>query len=148
MAADALSAVAILIGNARARFAEFAALPAEAKAQLTVLGDDQCRATFEEQAARLGLSSRVTFAGAVEDVFPFCWTLIFIFRCRKACQRPATSLSSLRIVAWIPFGERACESDASAQEFSSPFRRCEPIETKRALSILDRLSRETLESVF
>ncbi|TIR32591.1 MAG: glycosyltransferase [Mesorhizobium sp.] len=148
MAADALSAVAILIGNARARFAEFAALPAEAKAQLTVLGDDKCRATFEEQAARLGLSSRVTFAGAVEDVFPFCWTLIFIFRCRKACQRPATSLSSLRIVAWIPFGERACESDASAQEFSSPFRRCEPIETKRALSILDRLSRETLESVF
>lgn len=88
MAADALSAVAILIGNARARFAEFAALPAEAKAQLTVLGDDQCRATFEEQAARL--SSRATFAGAVEDVFPFCGRLISIFRprCRKACQTP------------------------------------------------------------
>ncbi|WP_143747800.1 glycosyltransferase [Mesorhizobium temperatum] len=69
---------------------EFAALPAEAKAQLTILGDGQCRATFEEQAARLGLSSRVTFAGAVEDVFPFCGRLISIFRprCRKACQTP------------------------------------------------------------
>jgi hypothetical protein len=33
---------------------EFAALPAEAKAQLTILGDGQCRPTLEEQAARVG----------------------------------------------------------------------------------------------
>ncbi|RWK42863.1 glycosyltransferase [Mesorhizobium sp.] len=51
----------------------FAALPAEAQAQLTVLGDGQCRAALEEQTVRLGLSGRVKFAGAVEDVFPFLW---------------------------------------------------------------------------
>ncbi|UVK41241.1 glycosyltransferase [Mesorhizobium sp. AR10] len=49
----------------------FAALPAEAKARLTILGDGQCRAALEEQAAQLGLSGRVKFVGAVEDVFPF-----------------------------------------------------------------------------
>ncbi|RWP32236.1 hypothetical protein [Mesorhizobium sp.] len=52
---------------------EFAALPAEAEAQLTILGDGQCRATL----ARSGLSSRVTFAGAVENVFPFLWEAEF-----------------------------------------------------------------------
>ncbi|RUV32105.1 glycosyltransferase family 1 protein [Mesorhizobium sp. M5C.F.Ca.IN.020.32.2.1] len=57
--------------------AAFAALPADAKAQLTILGDGQCRAALEEQAARLGLSGRVTFAGAVEDVFPFLWDADF-----------------------------------------------------------------------
>lgn len=55
----------------------FATLPAEAKAQLTILGDGQCRATLEEQAARLGLSGRVIFAGAIEDVFPFLWEADF-----------------------------------------------------------------------
>lgn len=49
----------------------FAALPPDAKAQLTILGDGQCRAALEEQTVRLGLSGRVKFAGAVEDVFPF-----------------------------------------------------------------------------
>ncbi|MFK0687649.1 glycosyltransferase [Mesorhizobium sp. IMUNJ 23033] len=55
----------------------FAALPAEAQAQLTVLGDGQCRAALEEQTVRLGLSGRVKFAGAVEDVFPFLWKADF-----------------------------------------------------------------------
>ncbi|TIU10448.1 MAG: glycosyltransferase [Mesorhizobium sp.] len=55
----------------------FAALPADAKAQLTILGDGQCRVPLEEQAARLGLSGKVTFAGAVEDVFPFLWEADF-----------------------------------------------------------------------
>lgn len=55
----------------------FATLPAEAKAQLTILGDGQCRATLEKQAARLGLSGRVIFAGAIEDVFPFLWEADF-----------------------------------------------------------------------
>ena len=55
----------------------FAALPAEAKAQLTILGDGQCRAALEEQTVRLGLSGRVKFAGAVEDVFPFLWKADF-----------------------------------------------------------------------
>ncbi|PAP94330.1 hypothetical protein CIT31_18740 [Mesorhizobium wenxiniae] len=55
----------------------FAALPADAKAQLTILGDGQCRVALEEQAARLGLSGKVTFAGAVEDVFPFLWEADF-----------------------------------------------------------------------
>ncbi|RVC59563.1 MAG: glycosyltransferase family 1 protein [Mesorhizobium sp.] len=49
----------------------FAALPAGAKTQLTVLGDGQCRIALEEQTVRLGLSGRVKFVGAVEDVFPF-----------------------------------------------------------------------------
>ncbi|RRH92809.1 glycosyltransferase family 1 protein [Mesorhizobium tamadayense] len=55
----------------------FAALPAEAQAQLTVLGDGQCRAAIEKQSVRLGLSGRVKFAGAVEDVFPFLWKADF-----------------------------------------------------------------------
>ncbi|WP_192361802.1 glycosyltransferase [Mesorhizobium mediterraneum] len=69
---------------------ELAALPAEAKAQLTILGDGQCRATLEEQAARLGLSSRVTFAGAVENVFPFLWETEFYLStsvCRKGMSK-------------------------------------------------------------
>ncbi|MER8403020.1 glycosyltransferase [Mesorhizobium sp. M0306] len=55
----------------------FAALPAEAKTQLTILGDGQCHVPLEEQAARLALSGRVTFAGAIEDVFPFLWEADF-----------------------------------------------------------------------
>ncbi|MGC5844068.1 glycosyltransferase [Mesorhizobium abyssinicae] len=55
----------------------FAALPAGAKTQLTVLGDGQCRIALEEQTVRLGLSGRVKFVGAVEDVFPFLWKADF-----------------------------------------------------------------------
>ncbi|UVC14382.1 glycosyltransferase [Mesorhizobium onobrychidis] len=87
---------------------EFAALPAEAKAQLTILGDGQCRATLEEQAARSGLSSRVTFAGAVENVFPFLWEAEFYLSTSVSegmSNAPANSLSSLKIVKYMSAGE-------------------------------------------
>ncbi|RUV32109.1 MULTISPECIES: glycosyltransferase [unclassified Mesorhizobium] len=84
---------------------EFAAPPAEAKAQLTILGDGQCRATLEEQAARLGLSSRVTFAGSVENVFPSLWEAEFylstsVSEGMSKSNAPENSLYSLKIVKY------------------------------------------------
>ncbi|RWO01886.1 hypothetical protein [Mesorhizobium sp.] len=78
----------------------------EAKAQLTILGDGQCRPTLEEQAAaRLGLSSRGTFAGSVEHVFPFLWEGEFYLSTSESkgmskSNAPENSLYSLKIVKY------------------------------------------------
>lgn len=55
----------------------FAALPPEAKARLTIVGDGQCRRELETLAAKLQLGNCISFAGAVDDVFPYLWDADF-----------------------------------------------------------------------
>jgi glycosyltransferase involved in cell wall biosynthesis len=49
----------------------FAALPADAPARLTVLGDGPCREELEALSRRLGQEKRIVFTGAVADVTPY-----------------------------------------------------------------------------
>jgi glycosyltransferase involved in cell wall biosynthesis len=49
----------------------FAALPADAPAQLTILGDGPCRPELEALSRRLGQERRIVFTGAVGDVTPY-----------------------------------------------------------------------------
>jgi glycosyltransferase involved in cell wall biosynthesis len=49
----------------------FAALPADAPAQLTILGDGPCRPELEALSRRLGQERRIVFMGPVGDVTPY-----------------------------------------------------------------------------
>jgi glycosyltransferase involved in cell wall biosynthesis len=49
----------------------FAALPADAPARLTVLGDGPCRPELEALGRRLGQERRIAFTGEVGDVTPY-----------------------------------------------------------------------------
>ena len=49
----------------------FASLPADAPAQLTILGDGLCRPELEALSRRLGQERRIAFTGAVGDVTPY-----------------------------------------------------------------------------
>jgi glycosyltransferase involved in cell wall biosynthesis len=49
----------------------FAGLPVDTPAQLTILGDGQCRPELEALSRRLGQEGRIVFTGAVGDVTPY-----------------------------------------------------------------------------
>ena len=49
----------------------FAALPADTRARLTILGDGPCRQELEALSRRLGQDRRIAFPGAVADVTPY-----------------------------------------------------------------------------